>query len=131
MTSCYIPFLESGCSIPGGRANTRNHVFMSRHRVSDTGVIPDSFKKRMTNICIELDSTAMLRDNVKLYKSNANVVLCPHSIATAYIIAAKYFTWPQHTLYKRSSAQALSLSYNKSCVCTYCHTSYVSAHSGA
>ena len=67
----------------------------------------------------------MLRDNVTLYKSNANVVLCPHSIATAYIIAAKYFTWPRHTLYKRPSALALSLSYGKSCVCTYCHTSYV------
>ena len=82
---------------------------MSRHRVSDKCVIPDNFKKRMTNICIELDGTAMLRDKLKLYISNANVVLCPHSIATKYIIAAKYFEEPRHTLYRRPSEEALCL----------------------
>ena len=117
--------LESGHIVPGGRTSTRNHVFMSRHRVSATGIIPDKFTKRMTNICIELDGTAMLRDNVTLYRSNANVVLCPHKIAIDYIISAKYFTWPQHTLYKRPSARALAHCRDKSCVCSYCHTSYV------
>ena len=62
---------------------------------------------------------------LRLYKSNANVVLCPHSIATKYIIAAKYFIQPRHTLYKRPSEKALSLAYGKNCVCTYCHRPYV------
>ena len=119
------PILESGCLIPGGRTKHRSHVFLSRSRVSDTGVIPDNFKKRMTNICIELDGPAMLRDGLKLYISNANVVLCPHSIEIKYIIAAKYFGEPRHTLYKRPSDYALGFAWGKDCVCTYCHKSYV------
>ena len=67
----------------------------------------------------------MLRDNVTLYRSNANVVLCPHSIATAYIISARYFTWPQHTLYKRPTDQALSLAFGDHCVCAYCSRHHV------
>ena len=98
---------------------------MSRQRVSDTGAIPDKFKKRMTNICIELDGAAMLRDKLTLYKSNADVVLCPHSIAIKYIIAARYITEPRHTLYKRPTATALSLAYGNNCVCTYCDQPYV------
>ena len=93
---------------------------MSRRRVSNTGVIPDRFKKRMTNICIELDGTAMLRDNITLYLSNADVVLCPHSIATKYIVAAKYFTQPRHTLYKRPTDKVLGLACTEDCPCTNC-----------
>ena len=98
---------------------------MSRQRVSDTGAIPDKFTKRMTNICIELDGAAMLRDKLTLYKSNANVVLCPHSIEIKYIIAAKYITEPRHTLYKRPTDQALSLAFGEHCVCTYCGRPHV------
>ncbi len=82
---------------------------MSRHRVSDSGVVPDKFTKRMTNICIELDGAAMLRDKLTLYRSNANVVLCPHSIDTRYIIGAKYFAEPRQTPYKRPTDQARCL----------------------
>ena len=98
---------------------------MSRQRVSDSGVVPDKFTKRMTNICIELDGAAMLRDKLTLYKSNANVVLCPHSIDTKYIIAAKYFAEPRHTLYKRPTDQALCLAFGDNCVCTYCNRPHV------
>ena len=98
---------------------------MSRHRVSDSGVIPDKFTKRGTNICIEIDGVAMLRDQLWLYKSNANVVLCPYPIDTKYIIAAKYFTEPRHTLYKRPTDQALCLAFGDHCVCAYCNRHHV------
>ena len=97
---------------------------MSRHRVSDTGVIPDRFVKRMTNICIELDGAAMLRDNVTLYLSNVDVVLCPPSISTKYIVAAKYFTQPRHTLYKRPTDKVLGLRSAEDCHCTNCRRSH-------
>ena len=103
---------------------------MSRRRVSDTGVIPDSFEKRMTNICIELDGTAILRDKLKLCISNASVVLCPHSIATKYIIAAKHFIEPRHTLYKRPSEKALSLAYGKNACAPTATDHMCSVHGG-
>jgi hypothetical protein len=117
--------LKSGYIIPGGDVKQRNHVFLSRNRVSDTGVVPDSFTKRMTNIGIELDGPAMLRDNLELYKSNANVVLCPRPIAIKYIVSAKYFIHPRHTLYKRPTETALSLARGRNCVCNYCRGVHV------
>ena len=117
------PILESGYLIPGGRTSTRTYVFMSRHRVSTTGALPDKFKKRMTNVCIELDGTAMLRDNVTLVLGNNDVVLCQHSISTKYIISATYFTQPKHTLYKRPTHKELSLAFTKDCPCAHCRRS--------
>ena len=101
MINCHILSWKAATSHQGAHEN-RTHEFMTSHRVSDTGVIPDYSKKRMTNISIEFDGTAMLHDSVTLYKSNANVVLCPHSIsiATTYTIAAKHLVWPLHTLYE-------------------------------
>ena len=78
----------------------------------------------MTNICIELDGTAMLRDNVTLVLGNADVVLCPHSISTKYIVSAKYFTQPRHTLYKRPTSKVLSLEFTKDCPCAHCRRSH-------
>ena len=117
--------LENGQIEPGGRTTSRAHVFMSRHRVSDTGVIPDSFKKRGANIGIELDGAKMLRDQIPLCLSNANVVLCPRPIWTTYIIAAKYISEPRHTLYKKPSEQALRQATEERCVCAYCGRQHV------
>jgi hypothetical protein len=117
--------LKSGYIIPGGNIKPRNHVFMSRNRVSDTGIVPDSFKKRRANIGIQLDGPAMLRDNLELYVSDANVVLCPHPIDIKYIVSAKYFIHPRHTLYKRPTYEALSHAWGRHCVCTYCNEIHV------
>ena len=84
----------------------------------------------MTNICIELDSTAMFRGKLTLYRSNANVVLCPQSIATKYIIAAKYFIQPRHTLYKRPTEKALSIAHGKNACAPTATDHMYSVHSG-
>ena len=55
------PILRHGCIVPGGLIKDRDHVFISRHRVSDTGVIPDSFHKRGVNIGVELDGATAPR----------------------------------------------------------------------
>ena len=98
---------------------------MSRHRVSDTGVVPDNFTKRGTNIGIELDGARMLRDRIPLCISNADVVLCSRPIWTKYIIAAKFISAPRHTLYKKPSEQALRQATVERCVCAYCGRPHV------
>ena len=85
--------------------------------MSDTGVIPDSFTKRGTNIGIELDGAAMLRDGIPLHLSHANVVLCARPIEAQYITSVKYFVEPRHTLYKRPTSLALASAARTHCTC--------------
>ena len=112
--------LARGALIPGGGVKRRNHVYISRHRVSDTGVIPDSFTKRGTNIGIALDSRAMIASGVPLFVTRAGTVLCPREIESRFFLAAKYITEPCITLWKQPQATQIIRALSPTCRCPYC-----------
>ena len=112
--------LGYGGLIPGGGVKRRNHVFISRKRVSDTGVIPDGFTKRGINIGIVLDSTAMLEAGVPLFLTRANTVLCPQLIESRFFTAVKYVSEPRITLYKRPTTAQMARTLTAVCKCPYC-----------
>ena len=104
----------------GGGVKRRNHVYISRSRVSDTGVIPDNFTKRGINIGIVLDTAALLAAGIPLFITRANTVLCPELIESQFFTSVKYISEPRITLYKRPSIAQVQRTHYVTCVCPYC-----------
>ena len=87
------------------------------------GRLPDDFRKRGTDACIQLDAQQFAGEHT-LSMSAAGVVLIPHAVDVKYIARISLLVEPRYTVYTRPSAEALLSTTQTCCKCPLCKKSH-------
>jgi hypothetical protein len=105
---------------PPRKMGCRSHLHLSRHLVGEDGVVPEKFKRRNIGCCIRPDATLMLHDKLKLFLSDAYVILVEERIPLRYILTVNIIRWPKLTMYSRPKTHELDICEEGMCVCSMC-----------